>query len=147
MENPFDVGKLRSLHSNSKSKLVPSVRVSLGIDFDQRQRITGGINYGMKGSFCNNLKSQPIKMASILNSSYSSEELPSYLAFSRPNDPKQDVVMKVQSSDAAEKLRKSWVFQHVLAFMTDTEIVRLQGLDRFFYYVQIPRLLPTLPIR
>lgn len=49
-------------------------------------------------------------------------------------------------SDLAYKVRRSWLFHYVVIFLHEKEIVRLQLLERYFYDVQIPRLLPTCQV-
>ncbi len=47
----------------------------------------------------------------------------------------------------SRQIRRSWLFKYILHFLSEKEITRLQILDKFFYEVQIPRLLPLCSIK
>lgn len=47
----------------------------------------------------------------------------------------------------SRKLRKSWIFKMIAQFMTEKEFCRLQLLDKFFYDVQVPRLLKMCQVK
>jgi len=49
--------------------------------------------------------------------------------------------------NASLKLRRSWVFKFIVQFLKQKEVVRLQLLDRYFYEVQIPRLLAKCKVK